>query len=83
MSKVTTNTLKAPVIGDSVFVGFVTNGDGKMIKGGALHPFDKVDAVYSDTSKDKRGNTLHTVRLASGDMVSVTGTGKNYWQAVA
>lgn len=30
----TTNLLKTPRIGDSVFIGFATNGDGKMVKGG-------------------------------------------------
>lgn len=37
----TTNLLKTPRIGDSVFIGFATNGDGKMVKGGAEIPFDK------------------------------------------
>lgn len=83
MSKVKTNTAKSPALNDSVFVGFISNGDGKVIKGGALEPFDHVQAVYSETTKNKRGQTVHQVRLWSGDFVNVIATDKNYWQAVA
>lgn len=78
----TTNLLKTPRIGDSVFIGFATNGDGKMVKGGAEIPFDKVAAIYAETSTTKDGKTMHHVRTASGDAVAVIGCSKNYWHAV-
>lgn len=72
---------KVPVLGDSVFVGFVTNGEGRMLTKQAASPFDKVSAVYSHTRKLKDGSAVHSVKLTSGDSVDVLPY-KNYWKAI-
>lgn len=70
-----------PAVGDSVFMGFVSNGEGRILPKQALNPFDKVQAIYEGTSKTKLGDTIYSVRLASGDAVSVVKY-KNMWKAV-
>lgn len=72
----------APVIGQSVFVPFVTDGEGQKVKGAALVPFDKIDAVYSDVEYSTSGKRVFSVRLASGDAVKIMQKDEK-WQAVA
>jgi len=75
--------LKEPKIGDSVHFGFVTDGNGKRIKGGSEIPFDKISALYSEKGTGNNGNPVYTVRVASGDAVKITSVGKSAWEAVA
>lgn len=74
--------LRDPKVGDSVHIGFITDGNGKRIKKGALTPFDKIVAVYSDKETGKDGNPLYNVQVSSGDLVKVANTGKSAWEAV-
>jgi len=71
-----------PKIGHSVFVPFVTDGDGNRVKGGAVEPFDKVQAVYGETERSQSGDTVYSVRLESGDAVKIIKRDR-YWQSVA
>lgn len=64
-------TVKAPVVGQSVFIPFVTNGEGQRIKGASLQPFDVIDAVYSGREVGANGKPVYQVRVKSGDVVSV------------
>lgn len=73
---------ETPVVGDSVFIGFVTL-EGQRQKGSAMYPFDAVEAVYSETSKNKKGETVFNVRVKSGDVLAVVKSSKNYWQAIS
>lgn len=74
--------VKAPVIGQSVFVPFVTDGEGVKVKGAALVPFDKIDAVYSDVEYSSSGKRVYSVRLKSGDAVKIMQK-DDKWCAVA
>lgn len=82
------NVQTSPVVGQSVFVPFRTgevDESGKIgyIKGGALQPFDKIDAVYSDTEYSRDGKKkVFSVRLKSGDQVKIIAK-DDKWQAVA
>lgn len=71
----------APQAGDSVFIGFVSNGEGRVLPKQAVNPFDKVQAIYEGTTKTKLGQIVHSVRLTSGDAVGVVRY-KNLWKAV-
>lgn len=75
--------LKEPKVGDSVHFNFVTDGNGKRIKGGSQLPFDKITALYSDKETGKNGNPVFNVLVASGDAVKITSVGKSAWEAVA
>ncbi|QXN67495.1 RecT family recombinase [Klebsiella phage vB_Kpn_3] len=49
-----------PKIGQSVFIPFVTKtdeltGKAERIKGAALIPFDKIEAVYAETERSNHG----------------------------
>jgi len=75
-------TVKAtPKFGDSVFMGFVTNGEGKVLPKQAMNPFDKVQAIYEGSRYLKSGQPVFSVRLASGDAVDIVSY-KNAWKAV-
>lgn len=71
--------IKTPLIGQSVFIPFVTGIISKpgepektgYIKGGALSPFDKIEAVYAEKSYSNTGKPVFNVRVKSGDKVSV------------
>ncbi|QAX92094.1 hypothetical protein HOV06_gp004 [Salmonella phage 1-23] len=81
------NVITAPVIGQSVFIPFVTKTDeltGKTerIKGAALDPFDKIDAVYAETERSNNGKPIYNVRVKSGDVVKVIQK-DDKWQAIA
>lgn len=75
--------LKEPKVGDSVHFNFVTDGNGKRIKGGAQVAFDKIAALYSDKEIGKNGNPVFNVLVASGDAVKITSVGKSAWEVVA
>ena len=72
--------VKTPMIGDSVFIPFVTGDVSKLgenekigyIKGAAMIPFDKINAVYAETKKAKNSDAkIYSVRVDSGDVVKV------------
>ena len=71
-----------PKVGDSVYIGFITE-NGVFQKGKAMFTFDKIAAVYSETSNNKKGDLLYHVRVKSGDFLKVLMTSKGHWQAVA
>ena len=72
----------APVIGQSVFIPFITGDISKQgeaekigyIKGGASLPFDTITAVYSETEylplRDGK-QKVYSVQVKSGDAVKV------------
>lgn len=79
--------MNQPKIGQSVFVPFVTatneeTGQVEYLKGSSLVPFDKIEAVYSETEKSKSGKPVYSVRLKSGDAVRIMEKDEK-WQAVA
>lgn len=83
--------VKTPMIGDSVFIPFVTGDVSKpgenekigYIKGAALIPFDKVEAVYAETEYAKNSDVkFYNVRVTSGDAVKVTRK-DDKWLAIA
>lgn len=79
--------MNQPKIGQSVFVPFVTatneeTAQVEYLKGASLVPFDKIDAVYSETEKSKSGKPVYSVRLKSGDAVRIMEKDEK-WQAVA
>jgi hypothetical protein len=59
-----------PKLGHSVFIPFVTDGEGTKVKGAALIPFDKIVAVY-DSREQINGKTAYSVQVSSGDVVTV------------
>lgn len=70
----------APVIGQSVFIPFVTGVVSKQgepekigyIKGGASLPFDTITAVYAETEYSRDGKQkVYSVQVKSGDAVKV------------
>lgn len=76
----------SPKIGQSVFVPFITatdekTGKAEYLKGAALSPFDTIEAVYSETERSKSGKPVYSVRLKSGDVVSIMQK-DDKWQAV-
>lgn len=83
-------TQKTPMIGESVFIPFVTGLINKpsepekvgYIKGAALSPFDKIDAVYVEKSYSQSGKPVYNVRVKSGDKVSIM-LKDDKWQAIA
>lgn len=83
--------VKTPMIGDSVFIPFVTGdvskpGDNEKIgyiKGAAMIPFDKIEAVYAETEYAKNSDAkLYNVRVKSGDAVKVIRK-DDKWLAIA
>lgn len=74
--------VKMPFIGESVYIPFVTDGEGNRVKSAALVPFDTVDAVYSEVEQSQHGKRVYGVRVKSGDSVKVIRKDK-YLQAVA
>lgn len=79
--------MKQPQVGQSVFVPFVTKtneetGKVERLDGCSVIPFDKIDAVYSDTDRTKTGKPVFSVRLKSGDAVRIIDK-DDKWQAVA
>lgn len=79
-------TLKTPLIGQSVFIPFVTTTDietGKTmkLKGAALIPFDTIEAIYAGTSKTQTGKNIYSVRVKSGDVVDIVDK-DDKWQAI-
>lgn len=81
------NVNTAPKVGQSVFIPFVTKldeltGKAEYIKGAALVPFDKIDAVYAETERSKSGKPVYTVRVNSGDVVRIIQRNEK-WEAVA
>lgn len=76
-------SLREPKKGESAFIGFTTNGDGKRTKGGAEYPFDKITAIYAERETSRDGKPIFNVQVSSGDVVKVMNTGKSAWQAVA
>lgn len=80
----TAPVVREPVKGQSVFISFNSDGNGKVDRRGALDNFDKIDAVYQGKEKTKSGKFLHRVRLTSGDSVLIEpGSKSAMWQAVA
>lgn len=74
---------REPKLGESVFIGFTTDGNGKRTKGAALYPFDKVVAIYAERESNKDNKPVYNVQVASGDVLKIMNTGKSAWQAVA
>lgn len=74
---------REPKLGESVFIGFTTDGNGKRTKGAAEYPFDKVVAIYAERESSKDNKPVYNVQVASGDVVKIMNTGKSAWQAVA
>ncbi len=73
---------RTPALGQSVFIPFVTDGEGIKVKGAALVPFDRIVAVYSDTELSQHGKKIFSVQVASGDAVKIIDK-DDKWQAVA
>lgn len=73
---------KIPRIGNSVFVGFVTDGEGQRVKGASLMPWDKIEALYDHREASTNGKPVYQVRLNSGDVVKVIDK-DDVWHAVA
>lgn len=71
-----------PKVGDSVFIPFVTNGDGERLSGCSLQPFDKIDAVYAETDYNRLGQPIYSVRVKSGDALRIIRNAEK-WKAVA
>lgn len=79
--------MNTPKIGQSVFIPFVTafnEATNKLekLQGAALLPFDKIDAVYSETERSKSGKPVYSVRVKSGDVVKIIDKADK-WEAVA
>lgn len=72
---------KTPKIGHSVFIGFVTDGEGQKVKGASLIPCDKVTQVYDHRETGNNGEPVYQVQVASGDVVLVVDK-DNVWHAV-
>lgn len=81
MTKQRTFSTVAPKAGDSVFMGFVTNGEGRILAKQAVNPFDKVQAIYEGSRKLKSGQPVYSVRLTSGDLVDVVHD-RNKWKVI-
>lgn len=79
-------TIQTPKIGQSVFIPFITatdeNGKCGYLKGAALSPFDKIQAVYAETERSKSGKPIYNVRVESGDSVKIIQK-NDKWEAVA
>lgn len=74
---------REPKLGESVFIGFKTDGNGKRTKGAAEIPFDKVVAIYAERESNKDNKPVYNVQVSSGDVVKIMNSGKSAWQAVA
>lgn len=74
---------RTPLINESVFIGFRTDGDGKRVKGGALDPFDKIVNIYAEKEAQQDGAPIFNVQVSSGDVLKVVNNGKSAWQAIA
>lgn len=81
----------APVVGQSVFIPFVTGNIAKQgepekigyIKGGAALPFDVITAVYAETEYARNSEQkIYNVLVKSGDAVKVIRKDEK-WLAVA
>lgn len=79
---------KAPVVGETVRVSIYTARNAKnptdytgRVQRSRSASFEKISAIYADTEKDQKGNTLYSVLLTSGDAVMIARTDKG-WNAV-
>ena len=81
------NVITAPKVGQSVFIPFATKtdeltGKAERIKGAALDPFDKIEAVYAETERSNHGKPIYNVRVKSGYVVKVVQRNEK-WEAIA
>lgn len=83
--------VQTPLIGQSVFIPFVTGNVAKFgepekigyVKGGAANPFDTIEQVYAETENTKDGKgKVFNVRVKSGDVVRVILKNEK-WLAIA
>lgn len=74
--------MNSPKVGQSVYIPFTSNGEGQKVNGAALLPFDKIEAVYSETDVSKSGKKVYNVRVKSGDVVRIMDK-NDKWEAVA
>lgn len=81
---------KTPMIGQSVFIPFITGDVSKpgesekigYIKGASLAPFDVIEAVYAEKKYSQHNKPIYSVRVKSGDAVSVM-LKDDKWVAIA
>ncbi|AXQ66712.1 hypothetical protein HOT95_gp087 [Vibrio phage vB_VpS_PG07] len=84
----TNKVVKAPVVGETVKVNLYTARNAKAptdytgrLQRSRSSSIERISAIYSDTEKDKKGNTLYSVLLTSGDQVLIA-RGDKGWYAV-